>query len=627
MYILGIWDGHDSGAALIRCGSALIRGNKPRLSATEADPQAKPGDPAVVVFAANEERFTRRKLEVAFPDSSIREALAFAGITPADVSVVAISTSDFSKTLTRVFPGLKERYYDIRRRKVEPSPLNRLGKTSKYVLTEIGPSAPTRWISGISVRKSLKKIGFRGYRLLWVDHHLAHAASAVCTSPDASGLVLSLDGIGDGLSGLIGTFDGGDIRILSRFKGRDSLGIFFEHVTNLLNMRELEDEGKVMALAGFGYPVPDDQNPLLELFSIDGLKIKARRHAMGLYKRLARILYRYPAEQFAYMAQRVLEVAIVKLVENACAATGRRRLAYAGGVASNIKVNMLLESHRALDGLHVFPHMGDGGLALGAALYANLTLNGAPLRGNKPRRSAAEHDPQARPGAPAAAAPSVARVRLDDLFLGPSYGGAEIERALAAYPGLKAERVPDIAGRTAGLIAEGRIVLWYQGRMEYGPRALGNRSILALPGSVGLKNKLNIYLKKRVWYQPFCPTMLADAAAEVLEDGGGAVNRFMTVGYRVKDAYADRMAAVIGADRSCRPQILTGNEGPAYGRYLDLLGKVRERTGLGVVLNTSFNKHGESIVNTPREALELLADSRFEYLVLEDLLVWKEPNI
>jgi len=570
MYILGVWDGHDSGAA-------LIDGDK-------------------LQFAANEERFTRNKLEVAFPDNAIREALKFAGIGPADIETVAISTSDFSKTLTRVFPGLKRRYYLIRRRKVEPSLVNRLSKKAKYVLTEIGPNRLTRRISEIAVRKSLNKLGFRGYRLVWVDHHMAHAASAVCTSPDASGLVLSLDGIGDGLSGLIGTYDNGDIRILSKFKGRDSLGIFFEHVTNLLNMRELEDEGKVMALASFGYPVPDAQNPLLELFAVHGLEIRARLHSTGLHKRLARTLSLYPSEQFAHMAQRVLEVSIVKLVENACAATGRRRLACAGGVASNIKVNMLLKNHPALDGLHVFPHMGDGGLALGAALYANLKLN---------------HD---------------SRVPLGDLFLGPSIGPDEVERSLAAFPGIRFDRPPDIADRAAGLIAEGKIVLWFQGRMEFGPRALGNRSILALPGSAALKNALNIFLKRRVWYQPFCPTMLAGDASEVLEDHGGANNPFMTVGYRVKDAYADRMVAVINADRSCRPQILAGNEGPAYGRYPRLLEKVRERTGLGAVLNTSFNKHGESIVNSPREALELLTTSSFEYLVLEDFLVWKEPS-
>jgi len=569
MNVLGIWDGHDSGAALLK------------------------GDH--IIFAANEERFTRNKLEVEFPSNSIREALKFAKLKPDHIEIVAISTSDFSKTLTRVFPALKRKYYLIRRRKVEPSAFNRFSKKAKYVLTEIGPSSLTRRISGMIVRNCLEKIGFRRYRLIWVDHHLAHVASAVCTSPYEEGLVLSLDGIGDGLSGMIGIFDGGRISILSKFKGRDSLGIFFEHVTNLLNMRELEDEGKVMALASFGYPIPDDQNPLLQLFSVDGVKIKAKYHATGLYRKLQRILYLYPAEQFAYMAQRVLEVCIVKLVENAVGLTGKNCLAYAGGVASNIKVNMLLKNHKDVAGLHVFPHMDDGGLALGAALYDNLTVNGVP------------------------------RCRLENLFLGPSYTISEIEQVLSAFPAVRYQRFPAIEEKVVQLVKEGHIVLWFQGRMEYGPRALGDRSILALPSSISIKNKLNIYLKKRVWYQPFCPTMLSDAAAEILEDYNGTDNLFMTVGYQTKEKYADKMIAVINADNSCRPQILSEG-GPQYGRYLAFLKKMRELTGRGVVLNTSFNKHGESIINNPKEALELLTNSRFEYLVLEDYLVWKEQN-
>lgn len=569
MNVLGIWDGHDSGAA-------LIQGDR-------------------ILFAANEERFSRNKLEVAFPHLSIQEALKFAGLTPDDIACVAVSTSDFSKTLTRIFPSLKQKYYQIRRRKVEPSFRNRISKKSKYVLTEIGPSRLTRWASSLVIRKELKKLGFGKPRLVWVEHHLAHVAAAVCTSPHDKGLFLSLDGIGDGLSGMIGSFEGGDISVLRKYKGRDSLGIFFEHVTNLLNMRELEDEGKVMALASFGYPVPDDQNPLLSFFNVEGLDLKARYHATGLFKRLQRLLHLYPSEQFAYMAQRVLEVRITELVKNAQAATGLRHLAYAGGVASNIKVNMLLKNSGKLDDVHIFPHMGDGGLALGAAIYANWLEN------------------------------KVAKYELKDIFLGPSYTMPQIEAEIALFK-VKARRYERIEDPVAQLLTEGQIVLWFQGRMEYGPRALGNRSILALPNSVDIKNRLNIFLKKRVWYQPFCPSMREEDAAEILQDHNGVNNRFMTMGYQVKNKYANAMVAVTNADNSCRPQILGGSEGPAYTRYMSLLEKMKDLTGFGVVLNTSFNKHGESIINTPREALELLVNSQFPYLVLEDYLIWKEPN-
>jgi carbamoyltransferase len=563
MIILGIWDGHDAGAALIRDGE--------------------------IVFAANEERFTRKKLDVEFPSLSIREALKFAALRPEDVTCVAISTSDFAKTLTRVFPGLKRRYYLVRRRKIAPSFLNVIGKKAKYALTEIGPSRMTKWISSRAVEKSLSKLGFGHVELVWVEHHLAHAAAAVGTSPYEKGLFLSLDGIGDGLSGMIGTFAGAKLEVLKRFSGKNSLGLFFEHVTNLLNMRELEDEGKVMALAGFGYPVPDDENPLMAWFETDGCDLRSKYHSWKLHEKLEKILSLYPSEQFAYMAQRVLEANIVKLVENACRATGLSDIVYAGGVASNIKVNMLLKNSGAVKNLYVFPHMGDGGLALGAAVFAGQTRQG------------------------------ISRYPLEDLFLGPEYSSAEVEEEVRKS-GLSYRKMERIEDKVADLIRDGQIVLWFQGRMEYGPRALGHRSILALPGSLAIKNKLNIYLKKRVWYQPFCPTMLADAAAEMLDDDGGNGNPFMTIGYRIKDRYADRLAAVIGADNSCRPQILVGDTS-RYGRLLE---KIKNLTGFGVVLNTSMNKHGESIINSPREALALLADSRFETLAIEDFLVWKK---
>lgn len=563
MHILGIWDGHDSGAALF-----------------ENDR---------IIFAANEERFTRNKLEIDFPAQTIKKALTYAGLSSQDIKHIAISTSDFGKTLTRTFPALKRRYYKIRRRKFAPSLANLLSKKAKYILTEIGPSKLTKSLSSLVVRKELNKLGFSDYKLHWVDHHWAHAVSAITASGMDKGLFLSLDGIGDGLSGIIGTFQGGTLNILSKISGKHSLGIFFEHVTNILNMRELEDEGKVMALAGFGFPVCDKDNPMLAMFSLDGLKLTSKYSSLKLYKKLYNLLWQYPSEQFAYMAQRTLEVFITQLVENACLQTGLSNLAYAGGVASNIKVNMLLKNSEKIINLFVFPHMGDGGLAMGAAAAVNIRLN------------------------------KVVRYRLNDLFLGPQFTHSEIEETLNKFS-LRYQRSENIVEEAAGLIKDGHILLWFQGRMECGPRALGNRSILALPNSVAIKNRLNIYLKERIWYQPFCPSMLEEEAAEMLEDYNGINNRFMTVGYMVKEKYADQLIAVINADNSCRPQILSRDS----SRYSRLLQRIKEQTGFGVLLNTSLNKHGEPIINSPSEALELLIHSRFTHLVLEDYLVWTD---
>lgn len=568
MYILGLWDGHDSGAA-------LITENK-------------------ILFAANEERFTRKKLEIEFPYHSINVALDFAALKPSDINIITISTSDFAKCSSRFFPYFKRKYYTIRRRKCEPTLANLFSKKAKYILTEIPSFNFTRALSRWSINRKLRNIGFKGYQLIITDHHLAHAMAAVATSSFDNGLFLSLDGIGDALSGMIGTFQGTNLSELMKFKGRDSLGVFFEHVTNLLNMRELEDEGKVMALASFGYPVPDNENPLLDFFKIDGLKIKIKFGPLKLYRKLHNILWQYPAEQFAYMAQRVLEVYITRLVEHACLQTGMFNLVYTGGVASNIKVNMLLKNSKYIDNLYIFPHMGDGGLALGSAILAGLQNN---------------------PGH---------RYLLKDIFLGPSYSLAEIESKLKKVEAINYKKYKSIEEKAGDLINEGKIVLWFQGRMEYGPRALGNRSILALPNNISLKNKLNIYLKKRVWYQPFCPSMLEEDAKVMLEDFNGVINPFMTVGYIVKDKYANDLIAVINADHSCRPQILASNDNSRYAR---LLRRIKKLSGHGVVLNTSLNRHGESIINTPKEALELLLSSNFEYLVMEDYLVWKKQNI
>ena len=240
-YILGIWDNHDAGVALVRRDT--------------------------ISFAVNEERLTRRKLEVCFPALSIRAALTREGLGPGDIAAVAVSTSDVAKTAHRLWPGLKEEYYLLRRRKKWPAWLDRYKKLSKYWMTEMGGNSITRWLSRLAIRRSLKPFGLDRHEIGFVDHHLCHAAAAALTSGFDSALVITLDGLGDGLSGSISVFQDGKLARLNSLSSRHSLGIFFEHVTNLMNMRELEDEGKVMALANYAYPIPDNENPLLSLQS------------------------------------------------------------------------------------------------------------------------------------------------------------------------------------------------------------------------------------------------------------------------------------------------------------------------------------------------------------------------
>jgi len=563
-YVLGLWDGHDAGAALVRGGQ--------------------------VVFAINEERLSRRKLDIGFPRLSIQAALAFGGLAAGDIGPIAFSTSDFAKTLTRCFPSLREEYYLLRRRKKYPGPLNRFKKMTKYRITEWPSSPLTRMASRAVIRRELQRAGFQAPDIRLVDHHAAHAAAAGFSAGFRDCLVLTVDGIGDALSGSIWSFHEGRLNPIDTLPGKASFGIFFEHVTNLMNMRELEDEGKVMALANFAYPVPDKDNPMLAFFAIDGTRIRAKYSSTRMYHELARILWRFPPEQFAYMAQRTLEVKVVELVRNALRQSGLRNLAYAGGVASNVKVNMLLRELPELDGLFVFPHMGDGGLAVGAAMWANYEAHG------------------------------IHAYKVENVYWGPSYTEAEIRKALGQFPELSLAPCADVVDKAAELLARDEIIMWFQGRTEFGPRSLGCRSILARPDSMDVKDALNLKLKRRVWYQPFCPTMLHEDALLCLEGYQGPPNPFMTCAYRTRREKRRHLAGVINVDGSCRPQILAESGDDPYTR---LLKKFKARTGLGVLLNTSFNLHGEPIVCTPADALRTFAQTEVNHMVMEGLLVSK----
>jgi carbamoyltransferase len=559
--ILGIWDGHDAGAALLQQG---------RLR-----------------FAVNEERLSRRKLEVRFPSRSIQACLAFAGLHPADVEVVAISTSDPAKTLGRLWPGSKERYYAVRRRKHRPSALARLTRFVKYRMTEWRPSAASRALSRLALRQQLAGEGLGGAELRLVDHHAAHAAAAARASGYSQCAVVTIDGLGDGLSATISVFCDDQLKRVAVSPARHSLGVFFEHVTHLLNMRELEDEGKVMALADYAAPIADDENPLLPLVRVRDGVIETARAGRALERTLARIHWHYANEQFAYLSQRVVEVTCAAMCRDAVRLTGLHRIALAGGVASNVKATRRVRLLPEVEDVYVFPHMGDGGLALGAAVVAASRLE------------------------------ERIDLNLSRLDLGHEYDTPAIEASLRAA-GLPAEPVTNLACRVADLLLDGRIVMWFQGRMEYGPRALGHRSVVARPDRRDLRDRLNLVLKRRVWYQPFCPSMLDSEAPRVLSDWTGCRNRFMTMAFQVSPCYRDRLAGVTSVDGTCRPQFVPDSEA---SEYAELLRQARRRWNVAAVLNTSFNIHGEPLVCSPGEAIDVFMRSGADALAIGPYLI------
>jgi carbamoyltransferase len=561
LIILGIWDGHDSGAALLQDG---------RLR-----------------FAINEERLTRRKLEIVFPTRSIDACLRYTGLRPEDVQLVAATTCDPAKTLGRLWPGSKERYYAVRRRKTAPGPLAGLTRAVKYRMTEWSPGPASRGISTTLLRRALARHGLTRSDLRIVDHHRAHAAAAAWASGVGDRAVVTIDGLGDGLSATISAFRDGRLERVAASPARHSIGVFFEHVTNLLNMRELEDEGKVMALADYAAPIADADNPLLPWVRVRDGVIETERPGHALRELLAPVHWRFPNEQFAYLAQRTVEHATVALARDAVRLTGLRRLALAGGVVSNVKATRQVRLLPEVEDVYVFPHMGDGGLALGAAMDA------------------------------AGSAGESLSVDLKRLDLGPAYDQSAIEASLREA-GLQATCAGHLPGRVAELLGEGRIVMWFQGAMEYGPRALGHRSVLARPDRFDLRNRLNLALKRRVWYQPFCPSMLESEASRLLADWTGGPNRAMTMAYMVAEEHRGRLAGAMSVDGTCRPQIVADDES---GAFADLLREGRRRWDAGAVLNTSFNIHGEPLVCSPREAVDVFLRSGADALAIGPFLV------
>jgi len=561
MHILGVWDGHDSGAAIVKDNQILV--------------------------AVNEERFTKRKLDVGFPENSVKECLRFLNLKPTHIQKIAVTTTDFAKTLTRIVPGMKEKYYLFRRRKVPKPPLDELRRHFKYTTTEIKELPLCRKISNLYFRKNFDRLGFQDYEIYWVEHHAAHAAAATLCSGFDKALAITLDGVGDALSGTINIFENGELRRISSIPARDSFGIFYEQVTTLLGMRELEDEGKVMALADFAYQVPDEENKLIDFFEVDGLQVRCKYSTVGKYTRLKKILWNTPREELAFMAQRTIEKHITQLFKNVIEETGIRNVCWSGGIASNIKVNLKVRHESGMKEWFVFPHMGDGGLAAGVALYLSLQETGSKGK------------------------------RLKDAYLGNEFTNEEIEESLRKYrKKISMEYWQDIAKYAGEFIADGNFLLWYQGRMEFGPRALGNRSILAPASPIEIKDKLNLQIKKRSWFQPFCPSLLEEHAEKIFSDVD-SFDGFMTMGYWTRPELRDKIISVINVDGSARPQML-GKENPGFRKLIETVAK---KTGHGIILNTSFNLHGYPIVNTPEDAIDMMLKSKAPIMAIGNFLV------
>lgn len=430
-------------------------------------------------------------------------------------------------------------------------------------------------------------------RWTFVEHHLAHEASAFLAGPFEEAAVLTMDGRGERVSTSCGRFARGRYERLRQVELPHSLGLLYEDVTRYLGFLHSSDEYKVMALASYGQPAHADVfRDIVRSDGEGGYRLEARdlEACFGVPRRRGD-----PFEQrhmdIARSLQLVLEDTVLDMVRWLHARSGSDNLCMAGGVALNCVMNARVANEGPFRQVWVQPAAGDAGTSLGAALWLDYMGNGRQRHW-----------------------------QMDHAYLGPVYDDGEIERFLERS-GVRFRRLENVAEQAAALLADEKILAWFQGRMEFGPRALGARSILASPRRPEMQARLN-ELKDREDFRPVAPVVVQERAHEWFDDRGrgGMEAPFMLFVFDVRPEVADRIPAVRHTDGTARVQTVREDQNPLLHRLLHAFGAL---TGVPVLVNTSFNTRGEPVVCTPRDALESFCTSPLDALVMGNFLVEK----
>jgi carbamoyltransferase len=581
MNILGINAYHGNASAAIVCDGRLIA-------------------------AVEEERFNRVKYAAGFPARAIRYCLKEAGLTLADLDHVAVPRNPYARLATKFFYALRMPSFARERAKV------------LVKFTGIPDALAAAFDS------DPKRVGATFHR---VEHHQAHLASSFFVSPFERAALLSADGLGDFASTMWGTGSGKRMNIHGAIAFPHSLGLFYGGVTQYLGFPKFGDEYKVMGLAAYGQPEQMDAfrdivrfdahsngngfrlgldyfthhrtGPEMSWAEADKTPTLGKMFSNEMPKRLGPVRApEEPLEQrhrnLAASLQARLEEVYLGMLKKLAERTGLKAICLAGGVAFNCIANGKIFDATPFEQVYVHPAAGDAGLAVGAAYYVWHQKLG------KPRSFVMEH-----------------------AYWGPGYTREEIRRAIDSNGiAQKGFRVSELAEEelvrdTAAIIADGKIVGWFQGRAEWGPRALGNRSIVADPRRPEMKEILNRRIKHREIFRPFAPSILSEATGEYFEKSHPSP--FMTLAYSVRTEKRGAIPAPTHVDGTGRLQTVTREANP---RYHALISAFRDLTGVPVVLNTSFNDN-EPIVCRPEEAIDCFLRTQMDALVLGDFLITK----
>jgi len=569
MYVIGISAfAHESSCALLKDGEIRVM--------------------------IEEERLNRKKHTFAFPEQAIRECLAVEGISIEDIDHFTFFWDPMREIRENL--GHFLRWFPKSLRLLTP------GSGSK----EVRPL--TRIYSKMTVGKTIadRFNMTRTPTINFVEHHLCHAASAFLVSPFTDSAILTIDGRGERASTMLAFGNGNGIRKLETVNVPHSLGHLYAAVTDHLGFQPFFDEWKVMGLSAYGTDrleklfrnvvnlLPAGNFRLnLDFFEFhtQGRRAWTSPHFTDTFgpKRHFDGTYTQHHYDLAYALQKTVEDAGTHIAKRLYDLTHSDNLCLTGGVALNVLMNRAIIEQTAFKNIFIQPIANDAGTSLGSALYHyHVNLNGSR------------------------------KFIFDNVYWGPEYSNREIEMVLKEV-GVRYKKVDNIAQQTAQHIADSRIVGWFQGRMESGPRALGNRSITVNPTDQNMKDILNARVKKREFFRPFAPSILEEKVSEFFEMPKNLLSPYMVLVGNVKEEKRKLIPAVTHADNTARVHTVSRETNP---RYWQLINEFYKLTGVPVLLNTSFNEN-EPIVCTPRHAIDCFLRTDFDVLAIGDFIIEK----